>query len=116
MAKNALALVRKGSTQHIEASIPHFFHERPVSEEWLFQGKDELGREGWSLRIEVMGLYPLRCGPFATQAEACVLLGSVLGDEVLEFICNIENEMSNSPEQTCVVEGVPSLAATTKER
>ena len=112
MAKKALALVRNGSKQQTEASIPHYFRERPVSEEWLFQGKDELGREGWFLRIEVTGLYPRRCGPFTTQAKACAFLESVLGNEMLDIICNIQNEMSNGPKQACVVEGVARLVAT----
>ena len=63
MAKKALALVRNGSKQQAEASIPHYIRERPISEEWLFQGKDELGREGWFLRIEVTGLWPRRVWP-----------------------------------------------------
>ena len=39
MARKALALVHKGSKQQAEASIPHYIRERPISEEWLFQGK-----------------------------------------------------------------------------
>lgn len=116
MAKKALALVRNGSKRQAEASIPHFIRERPISEDWLFQGKDELGREGWFLRIEVTGLYPRRCGPFKTQVAACKFFEEVLGDEMLDVICNIENKMSYGPDQACVVEGVPRLAAAINER
>jgi len=116
MAKKGLALVRNGSKQQTEAPIRHFIRECPISEEWLFQGKDELGREGWFLRIEVTGLYPRRCGPFTSQAAACEFLETALGDEVLEIMCNIQNKMSYGPKQACVVEGVPRLAAALNER
>ena len=72
--------------------------------------EDELGREGWFLRIEVTGMWPRRCGPFRTQAAACEFLEYVLGNELLEAFCNIENEI-HGPEQACVVEGVPRLEA-----
>ena len=116
MAKKALALVRNGSKKQTEPSIPHFIRERQISEEWLFQGKDELGREGWFLRIEITGLWPRRCGPFKTQAAACEFFEEMLGNELLEAFCNIENRMSHGPNQACVVEGVPRLAAVTNER
>lgn len=62
MAKNALALVRNGSKPKVEPSAPHQFRECPISEEWLFQGTDEVGREGWFLRLTISGLYPRRVG------------------------------------------------------
>ena len=108
MAKNGLALVRNGSKRQTEVPIRHFIRERPISKEWLFQGKDELGREGGFLRIEVTGLWPRRVGPFMTQAAACDFLESTLGDELLEALCNIENGV-DAPKQACVVEGVPRL-------
>ncbi len=110
----SVTLVRKGSKQQTEASSPHYLRERPVSEDWLFQGKDELGREGWFLRIEVTGMYSRRCGPFESQDEACGFLEDFMYGEVLEAFCNIENELK-TPEQACVVEGVPRLAATTNQ-
>lgn len=92
--------------------MPHHYRERAVSEDWLFHGKDEVGREGWFVRIEVTGMYPRRVGPFATQEEACGLLEDFLHDLVEPF-GNLERDLDR-PEQSCVVEGVPRLAATTK--
>jgi hypothetical protein len=115
MAKKALALVRNSSKPQTEAAVMHHDRERPLSEDWLFQGKDEVGREGWFLRIEVTGMYPRRCGPFKTQAEACDLLEGFLNGHVLGGFVDIQGEMDH-PNQTCIVEGVPHLAAVTNER
>ena len=111
MAKKALALVRKGSKQQTEAPAPHHDRERALSEDWLFQGKDEVGREGWFLRIEVTGMGPRRCGPFTTQDKACEFLEGFLHRHVLGGFCEIQSEMT-PPHQTCVTKGVPQLAAT----
>ena len=93
--------------------LPHHYRERAVSEDWLFHGKDEVGREGWFVRIEVTGMYPRRYGPFATQAEACELLEDFLHDLVEPF-GNLERDLDR-PEQTCVIEGVPRLEVTPGE-
>ena len=105
-----VSLFRKASQQQGDASMPHHYRERAVSEDWLFHGKDEVGREGWFVRIEVTGMYPRRVGPFATQEDACELLEDFLHD-LLEPLRNLESELER-PEQSCVVEGVPRLAAT----
>jgi hypothetical protein len=107
------SLFRKVSQQSGTASPPHHYRERAVSEDWLFHGKDEVGREGWFVRIEVTGMYPRRYGPFATQAEACELLEDFLHDLVEPF-GNLERDLDR-PEQTCVIEGVPRLEVTPGE-
>lgn len=108
---NFVSLFRKGAQQEATASPPHHYRERAVSEDWLFHGKDEVGREGWFVRIEVTGMYPRRYGPFATQQEACGLLEDFLHDLVEPF-SNLDRDLDR-PEQTCVIEGVPRLTATT---
>ena len=100
------SLFRKVSQQPGTASPPHHYRERAVSEDWLFHGKDEVGREGWFVRIEVTGMYSRRYGPFATQAEACELLEDFLHDLVEPF-GNLERDLDR-PEQTCVIEGAPA--------
>ncbi|MBX3329456.1 MAG: hypothetical protein KF722_03565 [Nitrospira sp.] len=112
MAKKALALVRKGSKPQTEAGAPHHNRERALSEDWLFQGKDEVGHEGWFLCLEVTGMYPRRCGPFTTHEEACEFLEGFLNGYILEALCDTESEMDR-PHQTRVVKGVPQLTATT---
>lgn len=111
MAKKALALARKGSTQQTDVAAPHHERERPLSDDWLFQGKDEVGREGWFLRIEVTGMYPRRCGLFTTRENAYEFLEGFLNGHVLEAFCNIQSEMV-APDQASIVEGVPRLATT----
>ena len=111
MAK-ALALVRKGSKQQTEASAPPHDRERGLSEESLFRGKDEVGREGWFLRIEVTGMYARRCGPFETQDSAYRFLDYFLNGHVMAAFVDIQNEMDR-PIQSCVTEGVPRLIAIT---
>lgn len=61
------SLFRRASQQQGDASMPHHYRERALSQEWLFHGKDEVGREGWFVRIEVTGMYPRRVGPFARK-------------------------------------------------
>lgn len=89
--------------------------ERALSADSLFQGKDEVGREGWFLRIEVTGLYARRCGPFKSQEEACEFLDAFLNNHVMEGLVDILNEMDR-PDQNCVVEGVQRLTATASEQ
>ncbi|MDF0674227.1 MAG: hypothetical protein P0120_07770 [Nitrospira sp.] len=111
MAKNALALVRNGSKPKVEPSAPHQFRECPISEEWLFQGTDEVGREGWFLRLTISGLYPRRVGPFSSQEEALELLEDFLYEVTLgPLLDEVENKMRNP--QVCVAEGIPRLTAT----
>ncbi len=111
---NFVSLFCKGSQQEAAASVPRHYCERAVSEDWLFHGKDEVGREGWFVRIEVTGMYPRRYGPFATQQDACGLLEDFLHD-LMEPFSNLDRVLDR-PEQTCLVEGVPRLVATTNER
>lgn len=105
-----VSLFRKVSQQQGGASMPHHYRERAISEDWLFHGKDEVGREGWFVRIEVTGMYPRRVGPFATQEEACEVLEDFLHDLVEPF-GTLERELDR-PQQNCVVEGVPRLTTT----
>jgi hypothetical protein len=107
------SFLRKVSQQQ-GASPPRHYRERAVSDDWLFHGKDEVGREGWFVRIEITGMYPRRYGPFATQEEACAFLEDFLHDLVEPF-SNLDNELDR-PEQSCVIEGMPRLAATTDRR
>lgn len=109
-----VSLFRKGSQQQGDASAPHHYRERAVSEDWLFHGKDEVGREGWFVRIEVTGMYPRRYGPFAAQEDACEFLEDFL-HVLVEPFDDLERDLDR-PEQTCVMEGVPRLVAKTNER
>jgi len=108
---SSVSLVRTKSQHQTEESLFPVNRERPLSEDWLFHGKDEVGREGWFLRIEVTGLYARRCGPFKSQDEACEFLDGFLNKHIMEALCEILSEMT-PPEQACVVEGVPRLAST----
>ncbi|MFY4730243.1 hypothetical protein [Nitrospira sp. BLG_2] len=107
------SFLRKVSQQQGVAP-PRHYRERAVSDDWLFHGRDEVGREGWFVRIEITGMYPRRYGPFATQEKACALLEDFLHDLVEPF-ANLDNELDR-PEQGCVIEGMPRLAATTDGR
>lgn len=77
----------------------------------LFQGKDEVGREGWFLRLEVTGMYPRRCGPFETR-EAAIKVLDGFANKVMEGYVDVMNDL-DMPEQLLVVEGISQLAATT---
>jgi hypothetical protein len=88
---------------------PQVWHERALSGQSIFHGEDELGRTGWFLRLEVTGLFPRRCGPFASREEAVDTLGRFLGDLVPGALCELRNELDAGQ---CVVEGFQTVTAT----
>ena len=97
--------------QQTKYTAPYLSRERPISKDWLFHGKDELGREGWFLRIEVTGMHPRRCGPFGSPTEACTFFEEILERDVLGAFGYLKAAM-NAPEQACVLERESRLPAT----
>jgi hypothetical protein len=113
MVKKALAPVTalvSDSLEEAEASKCNSYRECDPSEQCLFHGKDEVGREGWFLRLEVTGMYTRRCGPFETREEAVECLAGFANDVDTAFT-EISNHI-HQPGQMIVAEGVPRLAAT----
>ncbi len=98
------------SVEEVEQETCSSYRECEPSEECLFQGRDEVGREGWFLRLEVTGMYTRRCGPFETREEAMEHLESFAND-VEEAFTEIGNHL-HQPGQVITVEGVPRLVAT----
>jgi hypothetical protein len=97
------------SVEEAEEETYTSYRECDPSAECLFQGRDEVGREGWFLRIEVMGMFPRRCGPFETREEALKILDG-FANKVIEGYVDVMNDM-DMPEQLTIVEGVPQLTA-----
>ena len=96
---------------HVQGSAdaPQVWHERALSGQSVFHGEDKLGRTGWFLRLEVTGLFPRRCGPFASREEAKDALDRFLGDLVPGALCELGNELGAGQ---CVVEGFQTITAT----
>lgn len=96
---------------HVQPSTdaPQVWRERALTGQSVFHGEDERGRTGWFLRLEVTGLFPRRCGPFATRGEAVETLDRFLSDLVPGALCELGNELGHG---ACVVEGVPPVTAT----
>ena len=90
--------------------MPHLCRERALSKDWLFHGKDELGRGGWFLRIEVTGMFPRRCGPFASLDDACAFLEEFLERDLIAALNYLKNAL-NAAGQGCVVESECRLPA-----
>ena len=87
---------------------PHIWREQPVSEDWLFRGRDEVGRSGWFLRLSITGLYPRRVGPFPSKAKALEVLEEIISEIEVGTLCELMNEMS-AQRRRYVVEGIPTL-------
>lgn len=102
------------SGEQSEASESITYRECDPAQHCLFQGKDEVGREGWFLRLEVIGMYTRRCGPFDTREEALAILNR-FANKVVEGYIDVMNDL-DMPKQLAVVEGAPQLTATTNER
>lgn len=102
------------SAEPTEPSGSIVFRECNPSEECLFHGTDEVGREGWFLRLAVTGMYIRRCGPFVTRERALEILERFAGD-VDEALTEITNWI-HTPEEIWVMEGVPNLVATRAQR
>ena len=103
-------LMNEHPEQHTKATRPHLSRERAQSKDWLFHGKDELGREGLFLRIEVTCMHPRRCGPFASLDEACSFLEEFLEQDVLAAFGYMKDALKNHG-QACVVESESGLQA-----
>lgn len=112
MAKKAWARVPalvNDSSDRDEDPRSWSFREQELSKEWLFQGKDERGFDGWFLRLEVTGLYPRRVGPFSSQEKALECLEEFLGEVAMGPLCEIGNTVGDVA--VCVTEGIPRLTA-----
>lgn len=103
--------VRDHPEQQPDSTMPHFCREQALTHDQLFHGTDELGREGWFLRIELTGMWPRRCGPFATPAEACAFFEEFLDGGVLSAFHQMTHDLLTS-EQGCVVERLPTSIGT----
>ena len=106
--QNSAAVLDDNHVQ-LSADAPQVWHERALAEKSVFHGEDELGRTGWFLRLEVTGLFPRRCGPFASREEAVDTLGRFLGDLVPGALGELRNELDVGQ---CVVEGFQPITAT----
>lgn len=100
--------------EETETSERITYRECDPGPQCLFQGKDEVGREGWFLRLEATGMYTRRCGPFDTREEALAILDR-FANKVVEGYIDVMNDL-DMPKQLAVVEGAPQLAATTNGR
>ncbi|QPD04937.1 MAG: hypothetical protein Nkreftii_002711 [Candidatus Nitrospira kreftii] len=109
--QNSVAVLDDNHVQG-SADAPQVWYARTPSEEAVFHGEDELGRTGWFLRLEVTGLFPRRCGPFASREEAVETLDRFLSDLVPGALCELGNELDAGQ---CVVEGVQPITATANE-
>ena len=98
------------SVEETEEETCNSYRECDPSADYLFQGRDEAGREGWFIRIEVTGMFPRRCGPFETREEATECLER-FANAVDEAFTEISNYL-RQPEQVVVAEGVARLEAT----
>ncbi len=81
------------------------------SDHCLFRGKDEVGREGWFLRLEATGMYARRCGPFRTR-EAAIKVLDIFANKVMDGFIDVLVDL-DVPKQVMVMEGISQLAATT---
>ncbi len=106
---STMTLVSEG-TEQTEASESITYRECDPDLQCLFQGKDEVGREGWFLRLEVTGMYTRRCGPFETREEALNILDG-FANKVVEGFIDVLNAL-DMPKQISVLEDVPRLAGT----
>src|SRR5687767_8074737 len=96
--------------EQAKPDTPHIWREQPVSADWLFRGRDEVGRSGWFLRLSITGLYPRRVGPFPSKAKALDVLEDLISGIEVTMLCELMNEMSVQ-HRRYVVEGISTLTA-----
>jgi hypothetical protein len=110
--QNGVALIDENpetslSEQPEQSTASPVYRECPLSDQSIFYEAEEANCQGWFLRIQVTGMYPRRCGPFATREGALGFLDNFISRALMNAFSELENQITVG--QAYVVEGHVSM-------